>query len=78
MTETFVVFALVFLLGDKPQKLDMHFLSINTCNYYASRIVKRYGNYKTYAYVPKEHKATAYCKPINTYPGDPKVTRLYQ
>ena len=36
----------------------MYFASINTCNWYASRIVKRYGG------VPPEHRATAYCKPV--------------
>lgn len=37
----------------------MYFRNINDCNYFASRIVKRYGNY-----VGEEHKATAYCKPV--------------
>ena len=42
----------------------MYFRSIDTCNYYASRVVKRYGNYGSSYLVPKEHKATAYCKPV--------------
>ena len=31
---------------------------------FASKIVKRYGNYHYSAQVPPEHKATAYCKPV--------------
>ena len=42
----------------------MYFMSIDRCTYFASRVVKRYGNYGSYAQVPKEHKATAYCKPV--------------
>ena len=53
------VFLLVFLLGDVKQPSPMYFASIDTCNWYASRIVKRYGTS-----VPPEHRATAYCKPV--------------
>ena len=42
----------------------MYFASIETCNWYASRIVKRYGNYSYSSMVPPEHRATAYCKPV--------------
>ena len=42
----------------------MYFRSIQTCNWYASKIVKRYGNYGYSSLVPKEHRATAYCKPV--------------
>jgi hypothetical protein len=53
-------FLLVFLLGDVKQAgVPMYFRNINDCTYYASKIVKRYGNL-----IPKEHKATAYCKPV--------------
>ena len=58
------VFLLVFLLGDVKQPNPMYFASIDTCNWYASRIVKRYGNYKYSSMVPEKHRATAYCKPI--------------
>ena len=58
-------FLLVFLLGDVKQGgQPMYFRNINDCNYFASRIVKRYGNYGSSYLVPKEHKATAYCKPV--------------
>ena len=59
------VFLLVLLLGDvKAGGPPMYFMSIDRCTYFASRVVKRYGNYGRYAQVPKEHKATAYCKPV--------------
>ena len=58
------VFLLVFLLGDVKQPNPMYFASIDTCNWYASRIVKRYGNYKYNSMVPAKHRATAYCKPV--------------
>ena len=58
------VFLLVLLLGDVPVKgPPMYFASIDRCNYFASQLAKRYGNYGSYHSVPKEHKATAYCKP---------------
>ena len=58
-------FVLVFLLGGAEQKgQPMYFRDINQCNYFASRIVKRYCNYHYSSQVPPEHKATAYCKPV--------------
>ena len=58
-------FVLVFLLGGAEQKgQPMYFRDINQCNYFASRIVKRYGNNHYSSQVPPEHKATAYCKPV--------------
>jgi hypothetical protein len=55
----------VFLLGDVQQPgVPMYFMNINTCNYFASRITKQYGNYYYKDYIPKEHKVTAYCKPV--------------
>ena len=58
-------FMLVFLLGDVQQPgVPMYFRNINDCNYFASKIVKRYGNYGSSYLVPKEHRATAYCKPV--------------
>ena len=58
-------FLLVYLLGGDIQGgQPMYFRSIDTCNWYASRIVKRYGNYSYSSMVPSEHRATAYCKPV--------------
>ena len=35
-----------------------------SCNYFASRITRQYGNYRSHDYIPEKHKATAYCKPV--------------
>ena len=43
---------------------DMYFYDIERCNYFASQLTKRYGNYHYRDLVPKEHRATAYCKPV--------------
>jgi len=42
----------------------MYWRNIEDCNWYASQLVKRYGNYSYKYLVPKEHRATAYCKPV--------------
>ena len=58
-------FLLVLLLGDVEQRGNpMYFYDINRCNYFASQVVKRYGNYSYQSLVPNKHKATAYCKPV--------------
>ena len=61
-------FMLVVVIGTgefrKVQKDPMYFRSIETCNWYASQIVKRYGNYRYSSLIPPEHRATAYCKPV--------------
>jgi len=68
-------FLLVVLLGDIEQRNQpMYFRNINECNYFASKLVKRYGNYTDYGLVPKKHKATAYCKLVYI---DEKTPGLY-
>ena len=39
---------------------DMYFRNINTCNYFAKELSKRYS---TYAMMDNRDKATAYCLP---------------
>lgn len=69
-------FLLVILLGDVPQRDEpMYFRNINDCNYFAARVVKRYGNYGYSDLVPEKHKATAYCKV--TYIDPKKTPNLY-
>jgi hypothetical protein len=51
----------------------MYFRSIDTCQYYAKRVVKQYGNYGSSAQVPAEHRITAYCKPIKVNPQNTVV-----
>ncbi len=57
-------FLLVVILGGKVQSQDMYFRSVTDCNYFASQITKRYGNYGSLSGVPAKHRATAYCKPV--------------
>jgi len=59
-------FLLVVLIGDVDvtRRTPMYFRDINECLYFAKKSTIQYGNYE-YAYrIPKEHKITAYCKPV--------------
>jgi hypothetical protein len=61
-----VFLLLVFVGSGEAQKLvsgDMYFWDVNKCNYFASKLVKRYGNYKYKYRLDKQHKSTAYCVP---------------
>ena len=57
-------FLLIVVLGGEIQSKDMYFRSVTDCNFFASQVTKRYGNYQYSSRVPSEHKATAYCKPV--------------
>ena len=57
-------FLLIVVLGGEIQSKDMYFRSVTDCNFFASQVTKRYGNYQHYSRVPSEHKATEYCKPV--------------
>ena len=43
---------------------DMYFYDVERCNWFASQLTKRYGNYSYRDLVPMDHRATAYCKPV--------------
>jgi hypothetical protein len=61
------VFLLTLYLGSGDQRKlvsqDMFFYDLRECNWYASEIVKRYGNYEFKAYLDPKDRATAYCLP---------------
>ena len=58
-------FLLILLLGDVKQGgQPMYFRDIKDCNYFASQIVKRYGNYGVPIMSPKNIELLAYCKPV--------------
>ena len=57
-------FLLVVVLGGEVQSQDMYFRSVVDCNYFASQVTKRYGNYGSLSGVPAIHRATAYCKHV--------------
>ena len=60
---------LVVLLADVQQPSPMYFRSIDVCQYYAKRIPRQCGNYSHSSLVPKEHRVTAYCKPVKVKDG---------
>jgi len=60
---------LVVLLADVQQPSPMYFRSIDVCQYYAKRIPRQYGNYSHSSLVPKEHRVTAYFKPVKVKDG---------
>lgn len=61
------VFLLMVYLGTGEERRlvsqDMYFYDINECNYYANRLVKRYGNYGVIEWMDPKDRATAYCVP---------------
>jgi hypothetical protein len=60
---------LIVLIADVQQPSPMYFRSIDVCQYYAKRIPRQYGNYSYSSLVPKEHRVTAYCKPVKVQDG---------
>ena len=62
-------FMLVVLIADIQQPSPMYFRSIDVCQYYAKRIPRQYGNYGSKYLIPKEHRITAYCKPVKVQDG---------
>jgi hypothetical protein len=60
---------LVVLIADAQQPSPMYFRSIDVCQYYAKRIPRQYGNYGSKYLIPKEHRITAYCKPVKVQDG---------
>jgi len=52
---------------------DMYFRDINDCNYFASRVTKRYGNYQYRYLVDPKDRVTAYCVPRYVNPEDVKL-----
>ena len=62
-------FILIVLIAEVQQPSPMYFRSIDVCQYYAKRIPRQYGNYGSKYLVPKEHRITAYCKPVKVQDG---------
>lgn len=64
MTHAFLL--LVYLgVGDYRQLISetMYFRSVTECNFFASELSKRFGNYRYYSFVDSRDKVTAYCVP---------------
>ena len=61
-----VFLLLVYLgVGDERRLVsdDMYFKSVKECNFYASELSKRYGNYGYIDRMDKKDRVTAYCVP---------------
>ncbi len=60
-------FLLLVYLGTgefrKLESADMYFYSVTECNYFASQVSKRYGNYQFNDYLDEKDRVTAYCVP---------------
>jgi len=71
------VFLLMVYLGTGDDRRlvsnDMYFASIVDCNYYASQVSKRYGNYRSLDYLNPKDRVTAYCVPKHIQEGSVKV-----
>ena len=61
------VFLLMMYLGTGDDRrlssADMYFRDINTCNYFANRLAKRYGNYQYIDRIDPRDRVTVYCVP---------------
>lgn len=61
------VFLLVVYLGTGDDRRlvsdNMYFRDVNRCNWFASQVVKRYGNYSHSDWMHSKDRATAYCLP---------------
>ena len=66
------VFLLMVYLGTGDERKlvsnNMYFYSIDRCNYFASQVSKRYGNFKYNSDLHPKDRVTSYCLPkyINT------------
>lgn len=62
-------------IGDSRQLIsnDMYFYSIDRCNYFASQLAKRYGNYSHNDYMDIRDRITVYCIPKQIDPNKIEV-----
>jgi hypothetical protein len=71
------VFLLLVFIGTGEYRAlnssDMYFASIDRCNYFASQISKRYGNYSYSDFVDAKDRVTAYCIPKHIKIGSVEV-----
>jgi len=71
-----VFLLLVYLgTGDTRQLIsnDMYFKDVTECNYFASELAKRYGNYRYYSYLDPKDRVTAYCVPKYVNPNNVRI-----
>lgn len=73
------VFLLIMVLGtsdDTRREVDTHlrFYDLNRCNYFASELARRYGNYEVYNFINSKDRVTLYCVPEQV---DPELVEVY-
>lgn len=63
------VFLLMVYLGTGDDRRlvsnTMYFRSVTSCNFFASQVTKRYGNFMYQDYLDSRDRATAYCVPVH-------------
>jgi hypothetical protein len=71
------VFLLMVYLGvGEDRRLisdNMYFRSVSDCNFFASEVTKRYGNYEYGYYLDPRDRVTAYCVPKYLQKGSVEV-----
>lgn len=71
------VFLLMVYLGTGDDRRlvsnTMYFRSVTECNFFASQVSKRYGNYTYRDYLDPRDKVTAYCLPKHIIEGSVEV-----
>lgn len=71
------VFLLLVYLGTgdarRLESGDMYWWDLKTCNWYASQITKRYGNYEHTQYIDPRDRVTSYCVPRRVNTDDVKI-----
>lgn len=67
MSNLVVAFSLVMYLGTgdarRPVDTNLRFYNVDDCNYFASRLAKRYGNYTHIDFIDPRDRVTTYCLP---------------
>jgi len=78
MSNFVVAFSLVMYLGtgDARRAIDtnLQFYNVDDCNYFASRLAKRYGNYSHIDFIDPRDRVTIYCIP-KAY--DPTLVEIF-
>ena len=71
------VFLLMVYLGTgdarRLESGNMYFRDITECNFFASELAKRYGNYRYSSYIDPRDRVTTYCVPRRVDEG----TKVY-
>ena len=71
------VFLLLVYLGTgdarRLESGEMYWSNLKTCNWYASEITKRFGNYEYSGFIDPRDRVTAYCVPRRVNTDDVRI-----